>query len=72
MNREQAIELQKQGNPCIYIGRTSYLRDRKLYIKHVRKLEAIVTSRLQSRDYDDYHHVKLENLVADNQVITNS
>ena len=64
MDREEALQLQAEGKPCLYVGQPKYLQGKRLYIKQVTKNSAIVTPTpfLSKPEDDNYYSIKLENL----------
>lgn len=65
MNREEAVRMQSTGKPCFYVGRLRYFQTKPLYIKHVKtKGVAVVSFNLIDANFEDYHEIRLENLVA--------
>lgn len=64
MDREEALQLQAQGKPCLYVGNLKYLQGKRLYIKRVTSRGVIVSSTpfLNKPEHDDYHQIRLENL----------
>lgn len=64
MDRQEALQLQAQGKPCLYTGQVKYLQGKRLYIKRVTNREVIVCSTpfLSKPEADDYHTIRFENL----------